>query len=255
MASPSKLSPFRKEKNSGVSFFNQFTKSFLRPYGPADSWENVPAIDWAKPINCEWLLRPTYALSELYQSVVDNMELLKVSPLVKPKKIKAVDEEMEELCEALAQFNTRDKEASPTTQHCNTIIKTMLANDSLGEFMEEAYQTGGALFIMSCHYLMARTLITDPEAYASKIALVGGGDEEFKKNSSVGNLRKIFLQSTSKKKPAKRNIAKMLQELKDEESDNEPPPKKKPKKKHIIFEDEEDDKAGPSCNKQKKIDN
>ena len=66
-----------------------------------------------------------------------------------------------------------------------------------------------------CHYLIARTIITDPEAYGSKFALVGGGDEELKKNSSVGNLRKIFLQFSGKKKSAKKNIAKMLQELKD----------------------------------------
>ena len=108
-----------------------------------------------------------------------------------------------------------DKEAVPTTQDCNTIIKTMLANDSLAQFMEEAYQTEGDLFIMSCHYLIARTIITDPEAYGSKIALVGGGIEELKKNSSVGNLKKIFLQLSCKKKSAKKNIAKMLQELKD----------------------------------------
>ena len=53
----------------------------------------------AKPINCEWLLLQTYASSGLYQSVVDNIELLKEIPLVQPKKIKAVDEEIEELCE------------------------------------------------------------------------------------------------------------------------------------------------------------
>ena len=86
MASPSESSPFPKEKNACVSFFNQFTKSFLRPYGMADLWENVPAMDLAKPINCEWLLLQTYASSGLYQSVVDNIELLKEIPLVKPKK-------------------------------------------------------------------------------------------------------------------------------------------------------------------------
>ena len=147
-------------------------------------------MDLAKPINCEWLLLQTYALSELYQSVVDNIELLKESPLVKPKKIKAVDEDIEDLCEALTQFNMCDKEAIPTTQDCNTIIKTMLANDSLAQFLEEAYQTEGALFILSCHYLIARTIITDREANGSKIALVDGGIVELKKNSSVGSLKK-----------------------------------------------------------------
>ena len=126
-------------------------------------------------------------------------------PTTEPKKIKA------ELCETLTQFNMCDKEAVPTTQDC----KTMLAIDSLAQFMEEAYQTEGDLFIMSCHYLIARTIIKDPEAYGSKIALVGGGIEELKKNSSVGNLKKIFLQLSCKKKSAKKNIAKMLQELKD----------------------------------------
>ena len=147
-------------------------------------------MDLAKPINCEWLLLQTYALSEHYQSVVDNIELLKESPLVKPKKIKAVDEDIEDLWEALTQFNMCGKEAVPTTQDCNTIIKTMLANDSLAQFLEEAYQTEGALFILSCHYLIARTIITDREAYGSKIALVDGGIVELKKNSSVGSLKK-----------------------------------------------------------------
>ena len=92
-----------------------------------------------------------------------------------------------------------DKEAVPITQDC----KTMLAIDSLAQFIEEAYQTEGALFIMSCHYLIARTIITDPEAYGSKIALVGGGDEEFKKNSSVGNLKKIIFTIVMQKKVRK----------------------------------------------------
>ena len=176
-------------------------------------------MDLAKPINCEWLLLQTYALSELYQSVVDNIELLKESPLVKPKKIKAVDEDIEDLCEALTQFNMCNKEAVPTTQDCNTIIKTMLANDSLAQFMEEAYQTEGALFIMSCHYLIARTIITDREAYGSKIALVDGGIEELKKNSSVGSLKKIFLQLSCKKKcHARKTLPKCCRSSRTKES-------------------------------------
>ena len=76
------------------------------------------------------------------------MDVLRERPLMKQRKIKRVDDERKEFCEPLVQFNTRDKEAAPTDQHCNAIIKTMLANKSIANFTEGAYQTGGALFIM-----------------------------------------------------------------------------------------------------------
>ena len=65
--------------------------------------------------------------------------------------------------EALAQFHIRNKEPAQTKQHCNQIIKKMLAIEYLAEFMEEAYQTGVALYIMSCHNLMASTIMEDLE--------------------------------------------------------------------------------------------
>jgi hypothetical protein len=64
-------------KHAG-SYFNQFPSNFLTPYGKADSPQDDGTIRRrTNPISCEWSLRPKVAMSELAETVTENINVLK----------------------------------------------------------------------------------------------------------------------------------------------------------------------------------
>jgi len=60
-----------------VQYYNHLPKTFLRPYGKVDKpvTEGKVMTD-AKPINCEWFGRPSIAISEMAESVCENVEVI-----------------------------------------------------------------------------------------------------------------------------------------------------------------------------------
>ena len=72
-----KRSPNTPQSPNGVQFFSQFPRSWIRPYGLADTKPPTAAkVLELKPFTCEWLLRPKVALSELAESVDKNLNHL-----------------------------------------------------------------------------------------------------------------------------------------------------------------------------------
>ena len=60
-----------------VQYYNHFPNTFLRPYCKVDKpvTEGKIMTD-AKPINCEWFGRPSIAVSEMAESICENVDVI-----------------------------------------------------------------------------------------------------------------------------------------------------------------------------------
>ena len=76
-------SPYKKgygstsPQETGVSFFRHFPRNMLRPYGIAYEFpKDLEDFSYLKPFTCEWLKRPNFAMSEMTDSIIANLDIL-----------------------------------------------------------------------------------------------------------------------------------------------------------------------------------
>lgn len=63
------------KKPKAMSYFNQFPANFLRPYGKADPAPEEETIG-RHHLLCEWFMRPNVAMSEIADTITENIEIL-----------------------------------------------------------------------------------------------------------------------------------------------------------------------------------
>ena len=74
----------------GVNFFHHFPRERLRPYGEIrEATPDRIMLEKATPTNCEYVVRPAVALSEMAATISSNATLLK-DALRKMHKMKIV---------------------------------------------------------------------------------------------------------------------------------------------------------------------
>ena len=69
--------PERKEEN-GVVYFNHFRKDFIRPYDLAhdEKYDAATLTRRLNNFNCEFYARPQIAISELVETVLENLKYI-----------------------------------------------------------------------------------------------------------------------------------------------------------------------------------
>ena len=102
MSSPSK-SPCK-----GIQFFYHFLKNFWKPYGKAGHAPHMNAIfNRLKLFNCEWLIHPKVALSELMATMMGNLNVLAEIPqLVNSETVHDMAAPMSSILTTMAKFDT-----------------------------------------------------------------------------------------------------------------------------------------------------
>ena len=127
-----KRTPKTPQSPNGVQFFSQFARSWIRPYGLADTKPPTAAkVLELKPFTCEWLLRPKVALSELAESVEKNLHRALLH-----------------YCKIL--FLGRSSTGEATRENVVETLKFLFAdNEGLDEQMDTLFSLGGAIFTMA----------------------------------------------------------------------------------------------------------
>ncbi|KAJ7359023.1 hypothetical protein OS493_019930 [Desmophyllum pertusum] len=88
------------------------------------------------------------------------------------------------------------------------------SNDILDNEIDELFQLGGALFILAAQYIVARTVIRSPEAYAEIVQTDNGSDADFKREGTIkGMVEFISDECCRSKKPMKRSSEERLRML------------------------------------------
>ena len=75
----------RTRRRRKVTFFKQFPHHFLRPYDAQLECTYEEFLQKLTPRNCEWLMRPKIALSEVAQALRENWELFNNSTQARVK--------------------------------------------------------------------------------------------------------------------------------------------------------------------------
>lgn len=117
-----------------------------------------------------------------------SCDLLSESAVVKLK------EKLSPLVNSLTPLNSKNN-AEPTSEDVNykSKLKCFVREDpELDEAMESAFVMASNMLTMSTNYLVGGALFRNPERYAEKLAVVGGGSEDFRKIPSLKELKKFL---------------------------------------------------------------
>ena len=218
----------------GVQYFQHFPKNFLRPYGEGSAAPDDNTIfKRIAAFNCEWLVRPNVALSELASTVRLNMDVLqRHHRIVNVQELGNIETTIHDAIELLSKFDSKEKTADPNKKDLKKVVKFLAAEDQETEqFFQDCVKAGNAMFSMGIQYVVARALLTNPQHYAGMSRHNDSLDSHFKKDASVKEMM-AYLEKTClvQEKPtsSKRSLLEELEDLaSDEEEAHEPVPKKK----------------------------
>ena len=215
-----------KESGSGVQFLNHFHKAFIRPYGKAGDFPTMATIDRRlNPRNCEWLCRPHTAVSELSDTLYENIKIMEKSSLLQQERLQSILLQLGTLCKNLQPFE-RDKADVPSKQNGNIIMRSIVQEDEIDQFMNEAFVLGGALFTASLNYVIARELMRNKDWYGEHTQMKNGNHRPFQASKKLTDVRKLLLVKAENATPdttkaRKRSSADMLKELDDDGDDDD----------------------------------
>lgn len=225
-----------------IAFFEHFPKNFLRPYGlvetPPHPLETIKRR--IQPYSCEWLTRPQVALSELAETLSKNTELLTntTTPVVNKDWSDNYVDTLQPLIQPLEKFD-RKANSKPSKTDVKSFLKFFWQqNKDLDTMIDHAVEIGAALFSTGIHLTVARTLMRNPEIYASKLSGTDETTRNFQRDKSPAALKK-FLTTVCVKQSEKERPSLSTQSFMDAlhssadmtDAETQPPPKKNKKNK------------------------
>ena len=208
----------KSPKETTVTFWNQYARSFVTPYGPASPAPEPNQIyPCLKPFTCEWLTRPKVALSEFAHTIESNLKILENAPKsgIKTKSlIKKLNEHFSPIMASLTAVNNKSESQaslSDVKQVCRAIVSE---NEDLDDAMDQMFAISNALFSISCNYIVSRSLLCHPDQYAQLIEVRDETRRAFKANPTVKNMKAYLFKGFHKTThtAVSRNALKCVQE-------------------------------------------
>ena len=169
--------------------------------------------------NCEWLQRPNIAISEMAQTLRENMPLLRNSTAVlAPEFLEDLLSHFDPLSKTLSRLDNKDKSNNDpaTRDDVVALLRTISTEPDFEECIAEGLNAAGALFM---HLLVPLTLMRNPEEYAQK-ARRTPANQAFKESPTPKRMREFILNSiTKKRRPVSgRSIWDMVEDEEEGES-------------------------------------
>ena len=103
--------------------------------------------------------------SEFAETLIKNLELLHAdqSELVSHDSISSLQQSLADLTNNLAPLH-KESENNPTRNNIVQVMKFLFNdNNELDSVRDNLFRLGGAMFATSCHYIVAHTLIRNPQ--------------------------------------------------------------------------------------------
>ena len=186
----------------GVNFFRHFSRERLRPYGEIrEATPDRIMLEKATPTNCEYVVRPAVALSEMAATISSNATLLK-DALRKMHKTKIV-RQVEKMDQVVKMFNTRS-ELPVTRTDVHQLLKYAIADDDeeTDDTFDKMEHLGMLLYVIGSHQKQLRSLVRNPVEYSGKCRELPA-THEFKANPTSKTLKEwwAFETVTAQSKP------------------------------------------------------
>ena len=188
----SKAPPSSPKSPRGVSFFQQFVRQFIKTYGEAD---DVPSTETVfrliQPFTCEWLVRPKVAASEFAETLIKNLQVIQndESGILRKNASDTLQTWLAHLTQSVAPLR-KDSDYEPTKSDVINMMKFMFdEKDELDEAMDTMFKMGGAIYSTACQYIVLRSIIRNPDAYAALTQCENGADTSFKSQKDIPAMR------------------------------------------------------------------
>ena len=160
--------------SSGKCGYNKhFPRSFLLNYGAALQDPKEEAIlKHVHDFNCEWLQRPNIAISELAQTLQENLPLLQQysGTIFMPDFVDDLASCLEPLKDVLSRLDNKDKSTSKpaSREDVMSLLGTIDGQPEVEDFAVESLNAAGPLFTVCVHLLVPMTLMRNPEEFVEK---------------------------------------------------------------------------------------
>ncbi|EDO31604.1 predicted protein [Nematostella vectensis] len=214
-----------------VNYFSHFPHYFLRPY---KGQPRVTLGEFSKALNtrnCEWMLRPAVALSELAQCVNENLDTITNTDIL--RNIEPITDKLQPLQQTFKNLDTTDKQSSATANDIYDIMSFAVSDDDeLDNILEVAMQASSGLYAVTCQLMALRSLFRDPESFADRLESEEKACMAFKtsKNQKVEDLTRLNRQQDLDKQHGDNDDAPVGAENSEGTEEIPQRPKKKRKK-------------------------
>lgn len=219
-------------KAEKTPYNRHFPRSFLLNYGGALQVPREDAIlKRLHDFNCEWLNRPNIAISELAQTVRENIPILKQykETVLVPDFIDEYLGFFEPLEDILSRLDNKDKSTSqpPTREDVISLLRTIDCEADLESCIMDGLNAAGSLFMLSVQLLAPLTLMRNPQDFAEKCRRTRAA-QHFKDDPTNKRMRDFILDSiTKRRRPVSRGSVWDISE--EEDRDEEQPSRRRRK--------------------------
>lgn len=144
----------------------------MPPYGKAYGvLTDREILDKCTLRTCEWLTRPATAISEMANSLYDNLATLKAyeGKVFEKSAVTFLASKLVPLKHSLQRFNKKDTTGAeePDDDDMCTLMKT-ISQDTLSEMSKELFAASGAMYQMATQMMVLQTLLRHPDVWAAK---------------------------------------------------------------------------------------
>ena len=189
-------------------------------------------------------------MSEFAATMVENLTVLKdhTSPFLRSSRFTQVVQSSEAFLSALNSLNTKTEE-NATTNDVKKVMHYMYDETNAMEgVVDDMFVLGGAMFSSAIHYMVTRHVLSDPEAYATRLESDDSATKNFKSQPNVKGL-KAFLENqclsdagqASTSSPSSGCRKRLLEELERSDKSDKKSKKSKRSRAREIAEELEDD--------------
>lgn len=156
-------------RSQKTNYNKYIPRSFLLSYTAALQDPKEEAIlSRVHNFNCEWLQRPNMAISEMTQTIRENIPLIRQysGTIFVPEFVQDLLQLLQSLSAALSRLDNKDKSTTepPTREDVISVLRTLDGDVDLEESIVDGFNVAGLLLMKCIHLLVRQTLMWNPES-------------------------------------------------------------------------------------------
>ena len=199
--------------SGGKTNYNKhFPRSLPLNYGAAlQDPKEESILSRLHDFNCEWLQRPNVAISEMAQTLRENIALIRQysGTIFRPEFVEDFLGPLESLSASFSRLDNKDKSTAepPSREDVVSVLRAIDQDENLNDAIIEGFNAAGPLLMMCVHLLVPQTLMRHPEEFAQKMRRTPA-TQPFKENPSCHKMKDFILDSITKRwRPVPRNVS------------------------------------------------
>lgn len=146
----------------------------------------------AKPINCEWFGRPSIAISEMAESVCENLQVIERD--LHELQAAEVGNNLRQLADSMNALNRRNQIA-PQLDDISAFMRYVLDNEE-GEkeaFFNKLEVLGNPMYLTAIQFKMSNTILHNFDWYTNMLHTCDGTDADLKRKVNITKMEEFLI--------------------------------------------------------------